>query len=327
VSALLSVEGLRVHFPVGRGGLFARQRMLKAVDGIDLTLAAGEALALVGESGCGKTTLGRAVAGLMPASAGTIRFRGADITAAAARRRSDARRTIQTVFQDPFSSLDPRMLISAIIVEPLTIHGIGSAAERAARARALIEQVGLPQAALNRYPHEFSGGQRQRIAIARALSADPILIVADEPLSALDVSIQSQILNLLRDLQQARQLAYLFISHDLAVVNHLADRVAVMYLGRLVELAPRDALYRTPSHPYTKALLDSIPRIGRGRHRRGRVLAGDVPSPLARPPGCPFHPRCPKAQAICREVEPALEAAPGNDPARAGQVAACHFKE
>jgi len=327
MSALLSVEGLRVHFPVGRGGVFARQRMLKAVDGVDLTLAAGEALALVGESGCGKTTLGRAVAGLMPASAGTIRFRGADITGAAARRRSDARRTIQTVFQDPFSSLDPRMLISAIIVEPLTIHGIGSAAERASRARALIEQVGLPQAALNRYPHEFSGGQRQRIAIARALSADPILIVADEPLSALDVSIQSQILNLLRDLQQARQLAYLFISHDLAVVNHLADRVAVMYLGRLVELAPRDALYRTPSHPYTKALLDSIPRIGRGRHRRGRVLAGDVPSPLARPPGCPFHPRCPKAQAICREVEPALEAAPGNDPARAGQVAACHFKE
>ncbi len=327
MSALLALEGLRVHFPVGRGGLFARQRMLKAVDGIDLTLAPGEALALVGESGCGKTTLGRAVAGLMPASAGTIRFRGADITAAAARRRSDARRTIQTVFQDPFSSLDPRMLISAIIVEPLTIHGIGSAAERASRARALLEQVGLPQAALNRYPHEFSGGQRQRIAIARALSADPILIVADEPLSALDVSIQSQILNLLRDLQQARQLAYLFISHDLAVVNHLADRVAVMYLGRLVELAPRDALYRTPSHPYTKALLDSIPRIGRGRHRRGRVLAGDVPSPLARPPGCPFHPRCPKAQAICREVEPALEAAPGNDPARTGQVAACHFKE
>jgi oligopeptide/dipeptide ABC transporter ATP-binding protein len=327
MSALLALEGLRVEFPVGRGGLFARQRLLKAVDGVDLSLASGEALALVGESGCGKTTLGRAVAGLTPISAGTIRFRGDDITGAAARRDSGARRTIQTVFQDPFSSLDPRMLVSAIIVEPLTIHGIGTAAERSARARALVEQVGLPQTALDRYPHEFSGGQRQRIAIARALSADPILIVADEPLSALDVSIQSQILNLLRDLQQARQLAYLFISHDLAVVNHLADRIAVMYLGRLVELAPRDALYRTPSHPYTKALLESIPRIGRGRRRRGRVLAGDVPSPLARPPGCPFHPRCPKAQAICREIEPALEAAPGNDPGREGQVAACHFKE
>jgi oligopeptide/dipeptide ABC transporter ATP-binding protein len=327
VSTLLSVEDLRVEFPIGPGGLFARQRLLKAVDGVDLGVAPGEALALVGESGCGKTTLGRAVAGLIPASAGTIRFRGADITGAASRKRSGARRSIQTVFQDPFSSLDPRMLISAIVVEPLTIHGVGTATERAARARVLIEQVGLPAAALNRYPHEFSGGQRQRIAIARALSAEPTLIIADEPLSALDVSIQSQILNLLRDLQQARGLAYLFISHDLAVVNHLADRVAVMYLGRLVELAPRDALYRTPSHPYTKALLDSIPRIGRGRHRRGRVLAGDVPSPLARPPGCPFHPRCPKAQAICREIEPVLEPAPGNDPAREGQAAACHFKD
>jgi oligopeptide/dipeptide ABC transporter ATP-binding protein len=323
MTPLLSVEGLRVAFPVGRGGLFARSRMLTAVDGVDLVLAPGEALALVGESGCGKTTLGRAIAGMTPISAGTIRFRGADITGTASRRRSGARRAIQTIFQDPFSSLDPRMLISAIIVEPLTIHRIGSAAQRASRARALVEQVGLPQAALDRYPHEFSGGQRQRIAIARALSADPILIVADEPLSALDVSIQSQILNLLRDLQQARQLAYLFISHDLAVVNHLADRVAVMYLGRLVELAPRDALYRTPSHPYTQALLEAIPRIGRGRQRRGRVLAGDVPSPLARPPGCPFHPRCPKAQAICREVEPALAPAPGRD----GQVAACHFKD
>jgi len=323
MSALLALEGLRVHFTVGRGGMFARTRTLKAVDGIDLALESGEALALVGESGCGKTTLGRAVAGLVSTSAGTIRFHGTDITSAAARGRSEASREIQTVFQDPFSSLDPRMLVSAIVVEPLTIHRIGSAAERVERARALVEQVGLPAEALNRYPHEFSGGQRQRIAIARALSADPILVVADEPLSALDVSIQSQILNLLRELQEARRLSYLFISHDLAVVNHLADRVAVMYLGRLVEVAPRDALYRSPSHPYTQALLEAIPRIGRGRRRRGRVLAGDVPSPLARPPGCPFHPRCPKAQAICREVEPELEAAPG----REGQVAACHFKD
>ena len=320
---LLAVDALRVHFPVG-GGLFRAARTLRAVDGVDLTIAPGETLALVGESGCGKTTLGRAVAGLYPATAGTIRFRGVDVTADAARARTDARRAIQTVFQDPFSALNPRMPVSAIVIEPLKIHRIGTRRERAARARELMEQVGLPADALNRYPHEFSGGQRQRIAIARALSPGPDLVIADEPLSALDVSIQSQILNLMKDLQAARLLSYLFISHDLAVVNHLADRVAVMYLGRLVELAPRDALFRTPSHPYTRALLDAIPRIGRGRMRRGRVLAGgDVPSPLAPPPGCRFHPRCPKAQPVCREVEPALEPAAG----RPAQVAACHFKD
>jgi oligopeptide/dipeptide ABC transporter ATP-binding protein len=320
---LLAVDALHVHFPVG-GGLFRAARTVRAVDGVDLTIAPGETLALVGESGCGKTTLGRAIAGLYPTTAGRIRFRGVDVTGDAARARTDARRAIQTVFQDPFSALNPRMPVSAIVVEPLAIHRIGTKRARAARARDLMEQVGLPAEALNRYPHEFSGGQRQRIAIARALSPDPDLVIADEPLSALDVSIQSQILNLMKDLQAARRLSYLFISHDLAVVNHIADRVAVMYLGRLVELAPRDALFWTPSHPYTRALLDAIPRIGRGRMRRGRVLAGgDVPSPLAPPPGCRFHPRCPKAQPVCREVEPALEPAPG----RPAQVAACHFKD
>jgi peptide/nickel transport system ATP-binding protein len=323
MTALLAVEGVSVHFPSGGRGLFAPGRTLRAVDGVDLDIAAAEAVALVGESGCGKTTLGRAIAGLAPVTSGRIRFRGADITASRDRARSGARRAIQTVFQDPFSALDPRMLVSEIVVEPLRIHRVGTAADRAMRARSLVEQVGLPADALERYPHEFSGGQRQRIAIARALSAEPILIVADEPLSALDVSIQSQILNLMRELQLGRQLSYLFISHDLAVVNHVADRVAVMYLGKLVEVAPRDALFRAPSHPYTQALLEAIPRVGRGRRRRGRALAGDVPSPLARPPGCPFHPRCPKAQAICHEVEPALEPAPG----RVGQVAACHFKD
>jgi oligopeptide/dipeptide ABC transporter ATP-binding protein len=323
MTALLAVDGLSVQFAAGRPGLFQPRRVLRAVDEVDLNIAAGEALALVGESGCGKTTLGRAVAGLTAVHKGTIRFRGVDITGDAARARTDASRAIQTVFQDPFSSLDPRMLVSQIIIEPLTIHRIGAASERAARARSLVEQVGLPADALNRYPHEFSGGQRQRIAIARALSAEPTLVIADEPLSALDVSIQSQILNLMKELQTGRQLSYLFISHDLAVVNHLADRIAVMYLGRIVELAPRDALFRAPSHPYTQALLEAIPRIGRGRFRRGRLLAGDAPSAFARPSGCAFHPRCPKAQAVCREVEPQLEPAPG----RETQVAACHFKD
>jgi oligopeptide/dipeptide ABC transporter ATP-binding protein len=323
VTALLDVSNLRVDFPVGRGGFLAQRRILTAVDDVDLAIASGEALALVGESGCGKTTLGRAVAGLTAPRDGTIRFRGVDITSNAARGRTDARRTIQTIFQDPFSALDPRMPVSQIIVEPLAIHRIGSAAERAARARDLVAQVGLPADALNRYPHEFSGGQRQRVAIARALSAEPVLIIADEPLSALDVSIQSQILNLMKALQAERRISYLFISHDLAVVNHLADRVAVMYLGKLVEVAPRDRLFATPSHPYTQALLDAIPRVGRGRRRRGRAIAGDVPSPLARPTGCAFHPRCPKAQPICRTEEPRLAPAPG----RPEQLASCHFKD
>jgi oligopeptide/dipeptide ABC transporter ATP-binding protein len=323
VIPLVAVADLSVHFTVGDRGVFGRGKTLKAVDDVDLEIAPAEAVALVGESGCGKTTLGRAIAGLSPVTSGTVRFRGTDITKNAQRARTDARRAIQTVFQDPFSALDPRMLVSEIIVEPLRIHGVGTSAERAAIARALLEQVGLPEDALDRYPHEFSGGQRQRIAIARALSAEPILIIADEPLSALDVSIQSQILNLMKDLQASRQLSYLFISHDLAVVNHVADRVAVMYLGKLVEVAPREALFRTPSHPYTQALLEAIPRVGRGRRRRGRMLAGDVPSLLARPSGCPFHPRCHKVQPICRETVPPLETAPG----RPGQVAACHFKD
>jgi oligopeptide/dipeptide ABC transporter ATP-binding protein len=235
--------------------------------------------------------------------------------------RKEAQRAIQIVFQDPFGALDPRMPVSAIIAEPLRIQGIGSANERKMRAAVLVQQVGLPRDALNRYPHEFSGGQRQRIAIARALAPEPVLIVADEPLSALDVSIQSQILNLMRELQQARSLAYLFISHDLAVVNHLADRVAVLYLGRLVELAPRADLFATPSHPYTAALLDAVPRIGR-RRDRARAISGEMPSPLAPPPGCVFHPRCPKAAAVCRVEAPVLAPAPG----RPAQLAACHFK-
>jgi oligopeptide/dipeptide ABC transporter ATP-binding protein len=309
---LVELDGLKVHFPVGRRGI------LRAVEGVSLSIAEGETLALVGESGSGKSTLGNVVAGLQKPTAGTMRFRGQPMDAVT---RSQTQRAIQIVFQDPFGALDPRMPVSAIIAEPLRIQKIGSANQRQMRAAVLVQQVGLPRDALNRYPHEFSGGQRQRIAIARALAPEPVLIVADEPLSALDVSIQSQILNLMRALQQERSLAYLFISHDLAVVNHLADRVAVLYLGRLVEVAPRAALFATPSHPYTMALLDAIPRIGR-RRGRGHAIRGEMPSPMAPPPGCVFHPRCPKAADICRVEPPALAPAPG----RPEQMAACHFK-
>jgi len=309
VTPLIALEGLHVRFPVGR-------MVLRAIDDVSLSVAPGETLALVGESGSGKSTLGNVVAGLQAPTAGTLRFKARAMDAAV---RRESRRAIQIVFQDPFSALDPRMPISAIIAEPLLIQRIGTAAERRDQAAALIEQVGLPRDALNRYPHEFSGGQRQRIAIARALAPEPELIVADEPLSALDVSIQSQVLNLLRAIQRARGLAYLFISHDLAVVNHLADRVAVLYLGRLVEVAERAQLFDTPSHAYTQTLLDAVPRIG--RNRAGRTpIRGEMPSPLAPPPGCVFHPRCPKVADICRTEPPVLA------PARPGQTAACHFK-
>jgi oligopeptide/dipeptide ABC transporter ATP-binding protein len=309
--SLVALAGIRVQFPVGR-------RTLTAVDEVSLEIAPGETLALVGESGSGKSTIGNVVAGLQQPTAGVMRFHGKTLDKATT---AAARRAIQIIFQDPFGALDPRMPVSAIIAEPLLIQRIGSRAERLARAADLVEQVGLPGDALNRYPHEFSGGQRQRIAIARALAPDPALIVADEPLSALDVSIQSQILNLLAALQRARGLAYLFISHDLAVVNHLADRVAVLYLGRLVEVAPRAALFATPSHPYTAALLEAMPRIGR-RRRRAAVIQGEMPSPLDPPSGCVFHTRCPKAQAVCSVETPRLEPAPG----RLEQHAACHFK-
>jgi len=311
MTPLVALDGIRVQFPAGR-------RTLTAVQDVSLHVNPGETLALVGESGSGKSTIGNVIAGLQRPTSGAIRLRGQLLEKATTR---SARRDIQIIFQDPFGALDPRMPVSAIIAEPLRIQRLGTSAERAARTADLADQVGLPRDALNRYPHEFSGGQRQRIAIARALAPQPALIVADEPLSALDVSIQSQILNLLGALQQAHGLAYLFISHDLAVVNHLADRVAVLYLGRLVEVAPRAELFASPSHPYTTALLESMPRIGH-RHRRAVAIHGEMPSPLDPPPGCVFHTRCPKAQAVCRVEPPRLDPAPG----RPAQVAACHFK-
>jgi oligopeptide/dipeptide ABC transporter ATP-binding protein len=312
-NALLKIDDMSVHFNVG-AGLLRKGKTLRAVERINLDIGENETVALVGESGSGKTTLGRVVAGLGQPSSGTVRYRGEPLKSAG---------KVQMIFQDPFTALDPRMLVGDIVAEPLRLLKRGTAAEQRERARAMLEQVKLPRDAADRYPHEFSGGQRQRIAIARALVADPEMIVADEPLSALDVSIQSQVLNLLMDLKESRKLAVLFISHDLAVVHHIADRVAVLYLGRLVEFAPRGDLFATPSHPYTQALLQAAPKIGARRARGSFTIKGEIPSPINPPSGCVFHTRCPKAADICRSQEPALEAAPG----RPGQLAACHFKD
>ena len=310
MSELLGIDDVSVHFPASGG------RVVRAVQNVSLSIEAGETLALVGESGSGKSTIGFTVAGLQPATSGTLRFEGATLTKST---WPAARRKIQIVFQDPFGALDPRMPISSIIAEPLLIQRIGTPESRRARAAELINQVGLPRDALNRYPHEFSGGQRQRIAIARALSPAPSLIVADEPLSALDVSIQSQVLNLMKEVQEASKLSYLFISHDLAVVNHLVDRVAVLYLGRLVEVADRATLFANPAHHYTNALLNAVPRIGKRRARQGGTIRGEMPSPLNPPSGCVFHTRCPRTEPVCAAEIPALR------PLRPAQSVACHF--
>lgn len=317
MNALLEAEGLSVRFGVS-AGMFAARRYVRAVSEVDLALLPGETLALVGESGSGKTTFARALLGLVGHSAGTIRFEGTDTSTMTRRETQAMRRVVQMVFQDPFGSLDPRLPVADIIAEPLRIHDIGSRAEHRERVAELLGLVGLPGDAANRYPHQFSGGQRQRIAIARALAPRPRVIIADEPLSALDVSIQSQILNLMDELRERVGISYLLISHDLAAVHHLADRVAAMYLGRVVEVAGREALFARPAHPYTRALLDSVPRIGAGRRVPGRALQGDIPSPMAPPPGCAFHPRCARASAVCREVVPVLQAV------AAGHSAACH---
>ncbi|MFQ3631446.1 ABC transporter ATP-binding protein [Roseiflexus sp.] len=316
---LLEVNNLVKHFPI-KGGILRRTvAVVKAVDGVSFTLKRGETLGLVGESGCGKTTTGRTILRLEKATDGEVIFEGKDVLAASGSRLKALRRDMQIVFQDPYASLDPRMTIGESVAEGLTIHGIGSKAERIERVREVLAKVGMHPSHMERFPHEFSGGQRQRIGIARALVMNPKLIVCDEPVSALDVSIQSQVLNLLRNLQQEFGLTYLFIAHNLSVVEHISNRVGVMYLGKMVELADRADLFRRPLHPYTKALISAIPIPNPNIRRERIILKGDVPSPINPPKGCRFHPRCWMARDICREVEPPFEEkAPGH-------WSACHF--
>ena len=303
---LLQVEDLAVEFPVRRGLLRREVARLRAVNGVSLTLRAGEVLGVVGESGCGKTTLGRAMAGLYAPSSGTLRVEGRDVASLGDEERRQLTRDVQMVFQDPFASLNPRKRIRQILEVPFEVHGMAGGAEREARIRELVSLVGLLPEHLDRWPHELSGGQRQRVGIARALALQPKVVVLDEPLSALDMSIQSQVLNLLVDLQARLSLSYVFISHDLSIVEYLCDSVAVMYLGRVVETAPAAALFAAPRHPYTQALLAAVPDPVPRRERASRQLEGDVPSLLDAPTGCAFHTRCPIAEPRCRESVPEL---------------------
>jgi oligopeptide/dipeptide ABC transporter ATP-binding protein len=306
VDPLLRVRDLRKVFPVRRGMLQRTTAEVRAVDGVSFDLAAGETLGIVGESGSGKTTLGRLVLRLIEPTAGSVHFDGEDLLTLDAAALRQRRRAMQVVFQDPFGALDPRQPVGEIVGEGLAIHRLAHGDQRRARVAALLERVGLPADAAERYPHQFSGGQRQRIGIARALALEPRLIVADEPVSALDVSVQAQIVNLLGDLQAALGVAYLFIAHDLRVVEHVARRVAIMYLGRIVELADTAVLFAGGRHPYTRALLSAVPSTDPAQRRERIVLHGEPPSPLEPPSGCPFHPRCAHAEARCRVEPPAL---------------------
>src|SRR3954471_16770549 len=306
--SLLEVKNLKVHFPVKRGMFKAAREFVRAVDDVSFSIAPGETLGLVGESGCGKTTLGRSIVKLVEPTAGSILFEGEDIAHLSGSELRARRRKFQMIFQDPYGSLNPRMTVSQIIGEAIDIHQLAeSSSAREKRIVELLKAVGLDALHAHRYPHEFSGGQRQRIGIARALAVEPKLIVCDEPVSALDVSVQAQIINLLQELQQQRGLAYLFIAHDLAVVEHISRRVMVMYLGKIVELAEAKSIIRAPKHPYTQALISAVPVVDPDSKRQRIILPGDVPSPIHPPPGCPFHPRCPHAIADCERVVPGLE--------------------
>ena len=321
---ILVVEGLKKYYPVRGGILGGKIGEVRAVDGVSFTVREGETLGLVGESGCGKSTLGRALNRLEEPTEGTVLFEGKDLAHASGKELFRLRRDIQMIFQDPYSSLNPRMTIGEIVREPLLVHRVGTRPEQVEKVRELLEVVGLPGDTLERYPHEFSGGQRQRVGLARALTLEPKLVIADEPVSALDVSVQSQVLNLMVRLQRERNLTYVFISHDLSVVEYISDTIAIMYLGRIVEVGTVETIFERAAHPYTRALIEAIPVPDPRQSHEVKPLEGEAPSALSPPPGCPFHPRCPFAIAACSEAVPALEAveASGEDRGRE-HLAAC----
>lgn len=321
MTKLLEVRNLRKTFQVTTGAMAGKHLSLKAVDGVSFSLRTGETLGLVGESGCGKSTTGKAILRLLEPDSGEVLFEGENLLTLSPRQMRARRRDLQMIFQDPYSSLNPRMQVADIVGEPLKIHGLAKGRELRQEVVQLLETVGLGAAHLDRYPHEFSGGQRQRIGIARALAVKPRLIVADEPVSALDLSIQAQVVNLMQDIQQQYELTYLFIAHDLSIIEHISDRVAVMYLGRIVELTPADLLYKNPRHPYSEALLNAVPIPNPHARKQKRPLIGEIPSAVNPPSGCHFHPRCPYARDLCRQQSPAL--VDQGD----GHFAACHFSD